>query len=362
MNPYGGPHILFRHLKENKGISFKGWFILLFFAYKSTVSLFYSGLEKVCFGRKIKNTHLPEDPVFILGHYRSGTTLLHKLMAADPRFGYINTFDLLFPNCPNWAQSLVRPIMQGIVNLFRIRQKFFHNYILKLTDPNEEEPVMLSTCSPWSAYWGYVFPKRALHYLDRFISFPQGADQEGWKQAYDYFLRKFTWKKGNRRMVVKDPPHTGRIEALLSLYPNAKFVHIYRNPYRVFYSMRKLSHETILPDYATQKMTHLEVDNTIFEHYRCMMNNFEAQKGSIPKGNLVEIRYEEFKEDPLSSLRLIYEQLNLPAFEGGKTGFEVQLSKEKKYQPFAHQFDPEDLERIEKEWGTFIEKWGYTRP
>lgn len=362
MNPYGGPHVFVKHWRENSVFPVKKWPFLVFFLLKSTHSWCYSALEKILFGKKIRTTTLPKDPVFILGHYRSGTTLLHKLLSADPRFGYINTFDLLLPNCPNWLQALLRPLLQGAINLFKIKQKFFHNYTVKLTDPNEEEPVMLSTCSPWSVYWGYVFPRRANEYLDRFVSFPEGVDQKGWQQAFDYYVRKFSWRKGNRQLVLKDPPHTGRVKALLELYPNAKFIHIYRNPYRVYASMQKLWKETIGPDYSTQLLTDEELDTVIFEHYRRMMRNFEAQKSVIPAENLVEIRYEDFRPAPLQHLKTIYSTLKLPDFEGGRTAIENQLKKEKSYQAFSHSIDPAVLDRIEKEWGQIITKWGYARP
>jgi hypothetical protein len=362
MNPYGGPHVLIRHLRENTSLTFRKWPIIFFFLWKSTFSFPFSLMEKWMLGSKIRNTPLPADPVFILGHYRSGTTLLHKLLDSDPRFSTINTFDLIFPNCPNWLQPPLKTILQGVINLFHIKQKFFHNYVVNLDDPNEEEPVLLSTCSRWTAYWGYIFPKRAVEYLDRYISFHNQKEREDWQKAFDYYIRKFTRRKGNRQLVLKDPPHTGRIAALLELYPNAKFIHVYRNPYRVYYSMQKLWRETIESHYTTQQLSNAERDEIIFEHYGRLMRNFEAQKCLIPAGNLVEIKYEKFKIDPVGELQNIYRSLQLPEFKEGLPAIELQLSKEQSYRTFDHKFDTKVLDKIESEWQPFIKLWGYQRP
>ena len=66
------------------------------------------------------------------------------------------------------------------------------------------------------------------------------AEVERWKAAFVRFLKKLTLEH-DRPMLLKSPPHTGRIKLLLELFPDARFVHIRRNPYTVFQSTRHLN-------------------------------------------------------------------------------------------------------------------------
>src|SRR5690606_27408366 len=54
--------------------------------------------ERLLYDRRLKRTALPESPVFIFGHWRSGTTLLHNAMCQDPQFAFVNTYQSMFPN------------------------------------------------------------------------------------------------------------------------------------------------------------------------------------------------------------------------------------------------------------------------
>ena len=55
-----------------------------------------------------------------------------------------------------------------------------------------------------------------------------------------YFVKSLSYRNDSRRLILKSPPSTARIGVLLEAFPRAKFVYLYRNPYDVFYSMRKL--------------------------------------------------------------------------------------------------------------------------
>ena len=48
--------------------------------------------------KKIADKPLENDPLFILGHWRSGTTFVHNVFACDKQFGYTTTYQTVFPN------------------------------------------------------------------------------------------------------------------------------------------------------------------------------------------------------------------------------------------------------------------------
>src|SRR4051812_42745993 len=89
---------LTRRLLNSGGISLKGVFILFVYYLKFFFALPGTFLQFLIYARQIKKTAISKDPVFILGHYRSGTTYLQKLMISDKRFGYLSNYDMICPN------------------------------------------------------------------------------------------------------------------------------------------------------------------------------------------------------------------------------------------------------------------------
>ena len=122
------------------------------------------------------------------------------------------------------------------------------------------------------------------------------------------------YKEGKERIILKNPPNTGRIKQLVDLFPEAKFIHIYRNPYHVFFSTKRL-YEGIMPLFALQKYDMNEIEENIFYFYKAMYEKFFKEKYLIKDENYVEIKYEEFVKEPLKILKEIYDTLNLPKFE-----------------------------------------------
>eukprot|EP00889_Picochlorum_renovo_P000012 jgi/Picre1/27042/NNA_000012.t1 len=71
---------------------------VVFISVLSLVNLVASLAETVLFSRKIRSSKVHDEPVFIVGHPRTGTTHLHNLLSLDSQFGYVDTFQVAFPN------------------------------------------------------------------------------------------------------------------------------------------------------------------------------------------------------------------------------------------------------------------------
>ncbi|HSH74747.1 MAG TPA: sulfotransferase [Longimicrobiales bacterium] len=287
-----------------------------------------SSVEERLFGDTIRSTPLEKPPLFIVGHYRSGSTLLHKLIAADPQIASVDTYDLLFPTSPRVLKRVTRPLLQAGLRLLRVRQSFFHDYVVRLDDPNELEPLMLSLGSPWSAYWGYFCPNEAERHLHG--SFDTGTGSE-WRSAYAYFVRRTAWKTGGPRLVIKDPMNTGRLGELVEMFPGARFVHIHRDPRRVVESMWRLWRDTIEPEFSLQRITDERRARIILEHYRTLMSRYERQRTSVPGDALVELRYDDLRADPIGAVKRLYTELDVPGFADAEPYIARRLTEDAGY-------------------------------
>jgi len=106
---------------------------------------------------------------------------------------------------------------------------------LSLDDPQEEEFAMAET-SGYSFYHQWSFPRKGRELFEKYALFRNVPDDEvdQWKNLYVSILKKAAYSHRGKRLIVKNPANSARIKILLELFPHARFIHIYRNPYIVF--------------------------------------------------------------------------------------------------------------------------------
>ncbi len=293
-------------------------------------------------------------PVFVLGHWRTGTTHLHNLLAADPRFAYPNLFQAFNPHTfllnEDRLAPLVAPWIPG--------RRLMDDVRVGLDTPQEDE-FALAAATGLSPYLGWAFPRRRTHY-DRYLTFrgAKPAEVGRWKTALLRFVRKLTLKYG-RPLVLKSPPHTARVRLLLDVFPDARFVHVCRDPYAVFQSTRHLE-RTAAPALALQRSAPRDLDGRILARYAELYDTYLEERGSIPAGRLHELRYEDLAVDPVRGLRRLYAALGLPDFEAARPAVEAHLGAVTGYRPNAFRPLPAaDRRRVAAAWGRFFDAWGY---
>ncbi len=180
-------------------------------------------MQAALYKRRAVATPLAEDPVFIIGHWRTGTTLLHTLMSLDPRYATPNNYQCFTPGhfllTERWCTRLLNfP-----------RQRPMDNMDMGWDEPQEDELALCVRGFP-SVYCNNAFPKHPQRYLESLTM--EGLSPrcvKRWQQALLEFVRYLNLKY-RRPLVLKSPPHTGRISTLLDVFPNARFIHITRDP------------------------------------------------------------------------------------------------------------------------------------
>ena len=348
-----------RRLFKGGRISLKGMFLLPVYYLQIIPALPFAFLQFLFYGQRIKKTVISKDPVFILGHYRSGTTYLQKLLASDKRFGSLTNYDVLFPNSNLLYGKKMQQVFQRLINAFKIKNPFFHNSIVQLSEAGEEDDYLMNKASAYTAYWGLVFPKRWRKWLNGSPQFMIPTYCNGWKREYLHTIKYATFKNNGKQLVLKSPPNTERISVLLQMFPQAKFIYIYRNPFHLYYSIRNMWRSAILKYYSVQDISDADLDEIIFGHFIYLTEQYEKDKKRIPEGSLIEISYEELKADSLRAIQKIYSRLTLPDFELTANDLLLQLESEKEYQIFHYQYSDNTFKKIEERWGKYIRQWNY---
>ena len=300
---------------------------------------------------------IKEAPVYIQGFGRSGTTHLHNLLTQDPRFGFVSTFQAIA--APMFLVGRGR--LERLIAKRMPAQRPMDNMAVSLDLPQEEE-VALANTSHLSWIHHLSFPQRAREYIEKYATMRlPPVDLARWERAYLDVLRKATLACGHRRLVLKSPTNLGRTKTLRRLFPDAKFIHIVRNPYVVYQSMAHL-YRRMLPICQLTDIEPEQVDAAMRDSYVTTMRQYLADRESIPREHLAEVRFEDLERAPMAEMARLYADLSLPGWEEAGKRIEGYLRSLSGYRKNAYRIDPETVDVVDREWGFAVEEWGYRPP
>ncbi|MEO1241952.1 MAG: sulfotransferase [Pseudomonadota bacterium] len=318
----------------------------------------FSAAEKLIMESRLPAIDDMPPPVFILGHWRSGTTHLYNIMCQSGAWGFVPPVATGLP----WDLFGLAKAFNPLLERALPEHRYIDNIPVKPDSPQEDE-IAIANMSEASFYHGIYFPKAFAENVQRGLFFDgcSTADIRGWQRQFTYFLRKLYLHQDKRPLLIKNPVYTGRFKMLREMFPGAKFVHIHRNPYDVFLSMRNF-YKKLLKEFALQSYDHVDIDEAIFTVYERMMNAYEEDARSVAPEQLVELRYDELDAAPLQAVEKVYEGLSLPGFEAAKGDFEHYLTSIKSFKKNKFEYSDDVAQKVERRLGPFIEKWGYDRP
>jgi len=342
------------------GISFKYVLRILAILIICVIGIPFRTYEHWRYRRKIKNFQLTATPIFIIGHWRSGTTHLHNIICQDPKMGYVTTFQSVFPEnvFPGFGRWLFKSFMKLLIPTSRKGD----NVKLGVEYPQEEEFV-LGRNHDNSFYDMWYFPRKTMYFFDKYLLGMGATAKNKANFRHDYYrmIKKAMINLNRTWFISKNPPNTARVPALLEIFPNAKFIHIYRNPVMVLLSTRHFFSK-IMPPLQMHTISDEDRNEMIYELYKKTMDSYFRNAPLIPKENLVEVRFEEFDHDPLGTIQRVYEDLNISGFEESKARFEVYVDSKKDYKKNTYKIDRKLFEEIQENCRFSMEKLNYDLP
>jgi hypothetical protein len=344
-------------LEKNKGVDNKyldrGIFITLSSIFTAPVRILF----KLKYDSKINNLKIKHPPVIIIGHWRSGTTYLHELLSEDPQYCYVTLWHTMLPD----SFLILEPIKKFLSN-FLPKKRPMDEIKVDIDGPYEEEAA-IAVFSTWSFFNGLHFAKNAEEQYLKSIHFEGLTDDEKnqWKQDYLKFMKSVTYANNGKRLLLKNPANTGRIQALLEIFPDAKFIHIYRNPYKVYLSTVKMRNN-VLDKLALQEGNKEEIEKQVIKNYKRLMKSYFEQVKLIPKDRLVDIRYEDLVKNPMKEVKKIYTKLKIPGLEKAIPGMKKYLDSKKDYKVNVYKIDKKILQRVKDNWSFTLDLWNYKPP
>jgi hypothetical protein len=311
--------------------------------------------EKRRYQSTLSELDIKDPPIFIMGHWRSGTTHLHNILNLDPQLAATNTYEAMFPHTFLTTEDSLSKRLDSLIPAKRPQDNMAIGW-----DAPQEDEIAMSSCTVYSPALIFSFPGEEAHY-EKYFTF-RGAPEDAirdWQQAFLTFAKKLYLRYG-RSIVFKSPLHTCRIRILLELFPEARFVHIIRNPYRVFQStvhMFKTLEENFVLLQRPPGKSHSE---RVLRIYEQMHEAYFDELDLIPPGRFHLIKMEDLQRDPLGEMSRLYETLNIPGFPQFESRLREYIDSLTGYRQNRYPYmKPAIRDQIAARWQKNFLEWDY---
>lgn len=297
---------------------------------ESTLSLFGRLALKWDLIRLLRNAQLIEDahaanpalsaapikaPLFILGLPRSGTSFLHDLMARDPANQVPRNWQMIYPAprptdfLPN-GDKRVRKVDQQLDLFNQLAPGFRDMHPIYADGPQE--------CSEITAH---VFQSLRFDSTHRVPSYFEWLEAYGHDDALIFHKKFLQFLQNGRaeRWVLKCPDHTFTLDAILRVYPDARFVVLHRDPMAVLGSVAHLTQVLRQPFLRNIDVGEIGTQVSVrWTQGANLLLQFD-KRPDVPASCKFHMQYEAFTAAPLAYIQRIYEyfdeELTAPAMQ-----------------------------------------------
>jgi hypothetical protein len=332
----------------------------------SSVSSAMSGIQNLVFSDRIAASTIDVPPIFIVGHWRTGTTYLHELIALDDAFCAPTSLE-----CGAPGHFLVSGWLARILSFMLPEKRPMDNMQVGFDRPQEDE-IALVNLGFRSPFESMIFPNHR-PVGNQFLNIADlPPDQlEPWKAGLRRFLQSVNFRcrrempERDRRIVLKSPPHTARIRVLREMFPSAQFIHIVRHPYEVFASTMRLM-RAMFEFVGVQKPVlgplpggGPSLEEYVIDTMDLLYRDFFAEAGRLAPGRLSQVRYEDLTSRPIDEVGRIYRELGLGSIEPMRPKLEAHLASIKEYKPNQLRISDEHKALVNDRWRWYLDRFGY---
>jgi hypothetical protein len=298
------------------------------------------------------------EPVFIVGLPRSGTSLLHRLLSADPEHRCPLMWEVRSPSPPTRANEK-RRIQRATqsCNFFNWLVPTFR-YVHAIGAEVPQECVSLMTPTFLSDQFD------AMYYVP---SYRAWFFRQNLRPAYEYhrrFLQQLQFRRTARRWILKAPTHMFAMPALLSVYPDALFVQTHRTPVDSMASVSSLV--TILRSAFSDGVDSFTVSREAIHYWSETMKKFLPERDRLANNRICDIQYDEIRREPIRAVRRIYEYFGWSLSHEAERRMRVLVASQAKRQSANHRYDLSQFGSSAGEvlsvFETYCQRFGLAQP
>ena len=298
-----------------------------------------------------------ERPVVITGFFRTGTTFLHNVLAADPNNRIAKAWELAYPlgrlNDPlgdvAWRRAQAK-FTFGFNQAAIPDQGVAHNVT---ADSYEEDFFLLENDMAVLTFWvGFAAYSYAMDMLDWDM-----------KEPYEFHklqLKMLTAQRSAKRWVLKCPWHIWNMDALMAVYPDAQIIFTHRDITKAL-----ASHCSLSAKMASKLKRSLDVNELgefWLEYTRIGLDRAMESRKAIPESQIYDVRLRDLMASPMTVLQDIYSHFDLEFTEETAGLLEERIAEKPTSQEGEHEYAIEDFgltdKRVRETLKAYNERFG----
>ena len=317
----------------------------------------FQWVEHRRYSERLREIQPHEEPIFIMGFWRTGTTHLHNLLTQDSNYGYVSTLQSLMPGFIYSNGKVLRKFLLAILPKIRPMDN-----IVPSPDAPQEEDIAMMNISPHGYYHYLLFPKEIRPLFQKYVLMRDisSSELEEWREDYLSILRTATYLSEGKPLILKNPSHIGHLPKILDLFPKARFIEIRRDPLSVWISFLHL-HKSTIPTHNLQDFSWEAFEEDCLYIFKETMRQWLKDRSLLSEENKVIVYYEDLISSPLKTLHRIYESFGLPD-KLVSPRWESYLESIKDYQRNNLVPKSEDFQKVSRRLDFLYEAWGYPLP
>ncbi|MBV8950010.1 MAG: sulfotransferase [Actinobacteria bacterium] len=305
-------------------------------------------------------------PVFIIGFPRTGTTILHDILAQDPDSRAPLTWEVMFPSPPPEAETFATdPRIATAAAL--------------LPNPETEterdrkframHPMGATLSQECVVMMGEVMCTPLFHNQFRVPSYEDWVDNDAdWSHVYDFHYRQLQhlqWRNRRDRWVLKTGAHLWGLEHLLCTYPDARIVFTHRDPVDSVTSYASLT--TLVRTAGSDQVDPLEVARDWTARLRHVIDHAMTVRssGSYPDAIFYDVHFTDFVTDQFAVVSDIYEAFGLPMTDHGADRMRAFIADNPQGKHGVHSYTPEqfgiDPDVVRRDFAAYIDRYDLAR-
>ncbi len=290
-------------------------------------------------------------PLFIIGLPRTGTTILHDLLAQDPGHRAPLTWELLYP-VSGFADPAAdrlnrrKKAMAKLPWMEAMSPGFLAAHPLGADDPQE--------CVSIKAHTMHSLQFQSMYHVPRYQQWLESRPKAPVYAFHRRFLQYLQLSSpgrhdGSRRWVLKAPAHLFGLDALLETYPDALIVQTHREPQEVMSSLASLAVRTRAA-FSARVDPHAVGREMYCRWSSALDTALEARDRVLGKPNqFFDVNYQSFVADPLAVMKQLYRHFQLPWSDTLERRFVIALRQRRQYRHGIHHHQLEDFGLVAEE-------------